>query len=193
MPKKGKKKKKGGKKKGAAPKVDEGPPKPLVKVHDFVKWVTLDMRLVNWSSVARAALADAWHLYSRDRRSYLNFELKLRDDTPLFSLKKRLVERHGRMTELRLYKDHVSPETELSDEMLTLREVGVAGAGVDDEGNPEPPARATLVYDFKPHDSADPLLLVAGSREGPKSDLDAEEDAAARAAESALGGAGAEG
>lgn len=32
------------------------------------------------------------------------------------------------MTELRLYKEHVIPENELTDEMITLEEAGVPGA-----------------------------------------------------------------
>lgn len=79
---------------------------------DDTKWVSLDMKLVNWA--------------------YLNYSIRVKLDTPLFSIKKRLVARHGRMSELRLYKDAVEDDNELVDEMITLEAAGVPGGTVDE-------------------------------------------------------------
>lgn len=133
---------------------------------DDTKWVTLDMKLVNWV--------------------YLNYTLRLKLDTPLYSLKKKLVERHGRMTELRLYKENVTPENELTDEMITLGQAGVPG-GLKSE----PEVKFVLIYDFKPYGHDDPLLLVAGERGGTKVPDDAVSSADADMG--AAGGAGGSG
>ena len=59
--------------------------------------------------------------------TYLDFDTRLRTTTPLYSIKKLLKERHGRTEELRLYKETPTSDCELTNDMLTLEQVGVEG------------------------------------------------------------------
>ena len=88
---------------------------------------------------------------------YLDFQLKLRCSTPLFSVKARLREKHGLIKNLKLYKGQRHPSNELVGDELTLSELGIQGAAKDaqDEEVYE------IYYDFKPDDTNNsPLLLV---------------------------------
>lgn len=57
-------------------------------------YVQLDFKLVHWS--------------------FLDWRIVVKTSTPLYMLKRAIVERHGRMAELHIYKDAVLPENELS-------------------------------------------------------------------------------
>ncbi|RYG56346.1 hypothetical protein EON66_03115 [archaeon] len=58
-------------------------------------YVKLDLKLINFS--------------------FLPIILRVRTSTPLFMVKRHLVERHGRLAELHIYRGAVSAENELSD------------------------------------------------------------------------------
>ena len=62
----------------------------------------------------------------------MNFQVKVRTDAHLFSIKKKIEERHGRITELRICKEQFSERNEMTDEMKTLQAYGIEGAPVDD-------------------------------------------------------------
>lgn len=99
------------------------------------EWVTLDLRLVNWN--------------------YMNFKLRVRTDTHLFSINKKIEERHGRITALKICRDQFSERTQMTDEMQPLHAYGIQGAGLDD-----PEHVVLLYYDFKLCDHENPLLLA---------------------------------
>ncbi|CAM9187274.1 unnamed protein product [Discosporangium mesarthrocarpum] len=105
-------------------------------VPDNDNWVTLDLKLLNWK--------------------YLDFKYCVRTKTHVFTIKKMLMERHGRITDLVLCKGSFTEANELSDEMLTLEDYGVQGAPKD-----MPPVTVPLFYDFKPEKYDEPLLLVS--------------------------------
>jgi hypothetical protein len=62
-------------------------------------YVQLDFKLVAWS--------------------FLDWRILVKTSTPLYALKRSIVERHGRMAELHIYKDQVLPENELSNGRCT--------------------------------------------------------------------------
>ena len=66
-----------------------------------------DVKLVNWS--------------------FMDFKVRIRTDTPLFFLHKKLKERHGRMNELKLYKKSVNEDNIMVDEFKTFDDYGVPG------------------------------------------------------------------
>lgn len=97
----------------------------------------------------------------------MNFTMKFRDSTKIFTIKKLLRERHGRMDDLKICKNSFTESNELNDEMLTLKEYKLIGrqptitTGEDGEyivDESEIPC-VKLFYDFKPSDFADPVLL----------------------------------
>lgn len=98
-------------------------------------WVKLNMQLENWS--------------------YTNFELQLRVDTPLYVVKRKLVERHGRMTELSLLLLVHGVSTQVTNDKLTLHELGI-------DGKPWGGDLPAVIcrYDFKPAGVDEPLLLA---------------------------------
>ncbi|CAM9533547.1 unnamed protein product, partial [Choristocarpus tenellus] len=109
---------------------------PLALMPDNERWVTLDLKLLNWK--------------------YLDFKHRVKTSTHIFTVKKMLMERHGRVTDLVLCKGAFTEANELSDEMLTLEGYGVRGAHKD----ADPPVSVPLFYDFKPVSYNEPLLLV---------------------------------
>lgn len=105
---------------------------------DEQNWIVLDMRLLNWS--------------------YMNFRLKLRQRTPVFSLKRELEERHGQITSIKLCLNHFADRNELVDEMKSLADYGLKGGSVDEH---DPDMQQYIIYyDFKHCDQSDPLLLA---------------------------------
>ena len=103
------------------------------------RFVNCQMKLINWI--------------------FLDFELKdcNIEKTRLFTIKRKIKERHGRTTDLKVYLGTVSPQTELTDDMATLQEMGIEGAEKSEINEPE---EVVLYYDFKPYQHNDPLLLV---------------------------------
>ncbi|KAK1939966.1 hypothetical protein P3T76_008289 [Phytophthora citrophthora] len=133
---------------------------PIVIEADPVYYVTLDMRLLNWS--------------------YLNFKFRTKTTTRLFALKvsgvfalcvrafafwilkmnfvwvqQQIQKQHGPIMDLKICKGYFSESTELKNDMLTLAEYGIDGAA---EGEPE--VVCLIHYDFKPEQHDNPLLLA---------------------------------
>jgi hypothetical protein len=97
-------------------------------------YVTLELKLVNWI--------------------YLDLKVRVRVTTPVFVLKRQLVERHGRLEALRLWKGAVADENEMSNDSMSLADYGIVGKRLV-----ESPETCTIFYDFRPFNSKDPLLL----------------------------------
>ncbi|KAF4042403.1 hypothetical protein GN244_ATG05296 [Phytophthora infestans] len=113
--------------------IDSAP--PIFIQADPVHYVTLDMRLLNWS--------------------YLNFKFRTKTSTRLFAVKQQIQKQHGPITELKICKGHFAEANELRHDMMTLAEYGVEGAP---EGDPE--VVCLIHYDFKPEQHDNPLLLA---------------------------------
>ena len=75
--------------------------------------------------------------------------------TPIFAVKKRLVERYGRMASLSLFTDIESAEGEITDDRLTLQECGIEGGPAGDV-----PPSVTLYFDYRPFAFDEPVLLA---------------------------------
>merc|ERR1712100_214108 len=122
----------GKKKKGGKAKKDSGGEEqkfsdfqPLVLLPEVEEWVTLDMKLLNWN--------------------YMNFQWRVKTSTRLFAVQKKIIERHGRIADLKICKEQFSERYELKDDMATLESYGIRGAPID-----APPIVYTIYYDFKP-------------------------------------------
>ena len=63
-------------------------------------YVLLDFRMLNWK--------------------YMNFAQKFRDETHIFTIKKLLAERHGRVGDMQICFNAFSGANEVKDDMLTL-------------------------------------------------------------------------
>ncbi|ETL87635.1 hypothetical protein L917_13210 [Phytophthora nicotianae] len=87
---------------------------PIVIEADPVHYVTLDMRLLNWS--------------------YLNFKFRTKTSTRLFAIKQQIQMQHGPIMDLKICRGHFSEANELRHDMMTLAEYGIEGAP---EGEPE--------------------------------------------------------
>jgi hypothetical protein len=98
---------------------------------------------------------------------YMNFSERFRDNTHVFTIKKLLRERHGRMEDMKICFNAFTESNEVADEMMTLQECGikgvqpevVIGANGQPELNYDGVPRVEVIYDFKPHDFSDPVLL----------------------------------
>ena len=91
----------------------------------------------------------------------MNFAMKFREDTHLFTIKKLLQERHGKLDSLKICFHSFTESNQQSNEMLTLKEVGIKGVPVDlnlpEEVQMIPTVQ--LFYDFKTNDISDPVIL----------------------------------
>eukprot|EP00591_Stephanopyxis_turris_P012320 CAMPEP_0195531660 /NCGR_PEP_ID=MMETSP0794_2-20130614/35994_1 /TAXON_ID=515487 /ORGANISM="Stephanopyxis turris, Strain CCMP 815" /LENGTH=108 /DNA_ID=CAMNT_0040663549 /DNA_START=22 /DNA_END=344 /DNA_ORIENTATION=- len=99
--------KKKAKKPASSPSGSESTHQALILPPDREKWVTLDVKLVNWN--------------------FMDFKIRIRTTTPLFFLHKKLKERHGRMNDLKLYKRTVNEDNLMVDEFKTFEDYGVPG------------------------------------------------------------------
>jgi hypothetical protein len=143
MPKKGKKKKED---KPAEEKVEEK--KPTLVPTERDTFVMLRFKLIS-----------QW--------DFLNFEQKFRDSTHIFTIKKLLREKHGRMADLKLCFHEFSDSKRVANEMLTLKECGCEGQIPAVKENPNGTyefdeatiPKVDLMYDFTPENSSDPILL----------------------------------
>jgi len=98
---------------------------------------------------------------------YMNFNMKFREDTHIFTIKKLLAERHGRVEELKLCFHAFSESNEVKDEMSTLKGCGIKGRQpqmvMGPSGSyiiePESIPTVQVFYDFKPLDYSDPVML----------------------------------
>lgn len=114
---------------------------PKILASDNEKWITLDMKLLNWR-------------YSQEVR-------RVKTSTPVFTIKQWIADKHGSITDLKLCLGAFTESNELKDEMMTLEDYGVLGASIED-GAPLPTLQ--LFYDFKPLKFDDPILLHLSSR-----------------------------
>ncbi len=96
----------------------------------------------------------------------MDFSQQFRDDTRIFTIKRILKERHGKIDNLQLCFHSFSESNEVHDEMLTLYECGIkgfpVGAAVTDEDIEMEEKSIPIVklfYDFKPADKSDAVLL----------------------------------
>ncbi|DBA04281.1 TPA: hypothetical protein N0F65_002043 [Lagenidium giganteum] len=117
--------------------IDTSP--PLVVLPEVQRFVTLDMRLLNWN--------------------YLNFKLRVKTTTRLFAIKQQIQKRHGPITDLKICKGHFSEANEMRHDMDTLADYGIEGAPEN-----EVEAICLIHYDFKPEQHDNPLLLASEQR-----------------------------
>tara|TARA_B110000305_G_C19315086_1_gene575983 strand:+ start:231 stop:587 length:357 start_codon:yes stop_codon:yes gene_type:complete len=109
---------------------------------DPEKWVTLEMNLMNWA--------------------FLNFTESYRVKTHLFSIRRILEEKHGRMMDLKICLNSFAENNEMADEMLTLEDY-FDNATPKIEGkskNEEKPTIVRIFYDFRPHDADEPNAIL---------------------------------
>jgi len=113
-----------------------------LKQPDVVNYVTLEFKLMNWG--------------------FLDFSLRVPTDTHLFTVKKKLEERHGRIRDLVVCMSSYAEKNEMTDDVKTLDDYGIKGApdGAEQE------ATQLIFYEFKPCDHDDPLLLHLSTPEG---------------------------
>jgi len=121
---------------------DTAPLPPVVVVdRDPEKWVTLDMNLMNWA--------------------FLNFKVKVRVKTHLFSIRQLLTEKHGRMKDLKICLHSFTEKNEMEDEMLTLEDYFEdADPKIEGKASGEEEVVVRIFYDFRPHDSEDPNPIL---------------------------------
>ena len=103
--------------------------------------VEIEFRLIDWS--------------------YSDFVESFPLHATLGDVKRRLVEKHGRLASLDLFRDSPVPERALprdaQHEAATLRALGF-GEALSAAGRPR---RQLLFYSFVPHDATNPTLLAA--------------------------------
>lgn len=97
---------------------------------------------------------------------FMNFSMLFKEDTYIFTLKRILREKHGKITDLKLCFHAFTESNEVTDEMLTLRDCGiqgypVGGAATAEERELEERSIPViqLFYDYKPADEPDPVIL----------------------------------
>ena len=71
-------------------------------------FLDLEFRMLNWK--------------------YMNFRQRFKETTNIFTIKKLLTERHGRVEDMKICVDAFSEANEIKDEMLTLKECGLKRA-----------------------------------------------------------------
>eukprot|EP01031_Cornospumella_fuschlensis_P036287 gene36287-44021_t len=137
----------GGKKKKSkaaddnAEKEPEKPPPPIIE-----NWIRIEFKLLNWK--------------------FMNFSMKFFENTNVFTIKRLLREKHGRIDDLKLCFHSFTDSNEVLDEMLTLLECGLKGHPVGHAVTPEEKELeeknipvVQCFYDFKPANYSDPVLL----------------------------------
>ena len=100
---------------------------------------------------------------------FMNFSKRFRENTRVFTIKKILQERHGRMDDLKICFNSFADSNEVTDEMLTLAECGLKGQMVNTAVLDSKDSAAVeemrsiptvqLFYDFKPNKFSDPVIL----------------------------------
>ena len=108
---------------------------------DPEKWVTLEMNLMNWA--------------------FLNFNKKVRVKTHIFSLRRLLEEKHGRMKDLKICLHQFTEKNEMNDSMKTLEDYfEEVEPKVDGKAKGEEDVVVRIFYDFRPHDADDPNPIL---------------------------------
>ncbi|KAJ1420719.1 hypothetical protein B484DRAFT_452973, partial [Ochromonadaceae sp. CCMP2298] len=101
------------KKKAESAEVVEAPKKKVITIKE--NWINIQFKLLHWT--------------------FMNFTMKFRENTHIFTLKKLLQSRHGRIDDLKLCFNAFNETNEIKDEMLTLKECGLSGSPMEP---PEP-------------------------------------------------------
>lgn len=135
-----KKKKDGKKNEGEETEAPKKAP-PIIE-----NWVRIDFKLLNWK--------------------FMNFTMKLKEDTYIFTIKRILQERHGKIEDLKLCFHSFIEANEIRDEMLTLKDCGLKGTPVGHAETPEEKEAEEasiptfqLFYDYRPLSQSDPVIL----------------------------------
>jgi 2-iminoacetate synthase ThiH len=96
----------------------------------------------------------------------MNFTMKFKEDTYIFTIKRILQERHGKIEDLKLCFHSFSEANEIQDEMLTLKDCGLKGTPVGHAETPEDKAAeeasipvVQCFYDYRPLSQSDPVIL----------------------------------
>ena len=97
----------------------------------------------------------------------MNFKQRFKDTTHIFTLKRLLREKHGRIEDLKICFHEYSEPNEVSNEMLNLRECGLTGQHLETKltaaGELEIDEKALptvqVFYDFKPANNDEAVLL----------------------------------
>jgi hypothetical protein len=107
----------------------------LASIENKVDWVHLEVKLINWE--------------------FANFDVCLRQGTPISTIMRKIAEKHGRIDDLKLYRSPPDEKSVFTDEdlTLTLADHGFLGGPKEDDEE-----KYTVFYDFRPALS-DPLLL----------------------------------
>ncbi len=120
------------------------PPKKAPPVIEHL--IKIDFKLLNWK--------------------FMNFSMKFKEDTYIFTIKRILRERHGKIEGLKLCFHAFTEANEIHDEMLTLRDCGLKGfpvgaAETEEDKTQEENAIpiVQLFYDFRPDTPGDPVIL----------------------------------
>lgn len=101
------------------------------------QWIDLEVRLIGWS--------------------FGDFKLKTKASKPLSVLLQTLIQKHGK-AEFHLFREHHAPENELTDIGATMTSLGFA------YGPKHAAPVQRLLYDFKPFDAGNPVLLACKPR-----------------------------
>ena len=67
----------------------------------------MDMKLINWA--------------------YMDFQVRVKTTTYLFQIKDEIKSRHGRVTDVVLYRDHVDDDNKLMNDMATFEDMQFKG------------------------------------------------------------------
>ncbi len=108
---------------------------PVVIPKENTGYIRVNLKLVNWT--------------------FDNQTVILRATSPLYSLARRVIEKHGHVKELTFYKGQVNQTNIMSQMDSTLASYGFEGASTTEEAK-----TVNVYYDFKPHIEASPLLLM---------------------------------
>jgi hypothetical protein len=94
------------------------------------------------------------------------FTQTFKEDTYVFTLKRILREKHGKIEHLQMCFRSFTEENEIHDEMMTLEDLGLESVPVGNAETLEEKEMEEksipvhiLYYDFKPADHSDPILL----------------------------------
>lgn len=80
--------------------------------------------------------------------------------TPILALERLILQRHGKVMSLKLFKEVWADERLISyDSSTTIRDIGYGGS-IEGAG----PQKAVLIYDFTPYEADDAVLLAVHVR-----------------------------
>jgi 2-iminoacetate synthase ThiH len=96
----------------------------------------------------------------------MNFSMKFKEDTYIFTIKRLLQERHGKVEDLKLCFHAFTEANEIHDEMMTLKDLGMKGTPIGHAETAEDKVAeeasvpvVQLFYDYRPLTQSDPVIL----------------------------------